>query len=75
MSPPAPPPQPGANYRFSGPNLPSTVGLARHWVVDLLHVGGCSQLLDRAELCTSEVVTNAHVHTTSSAITVDPVPA
>ncbi len=40
-------------------------------MVDLLRISGRGRLVDRAALCTSEVVTNAHLHTTSSVITVD----
>ncbi|WP_236245142.1 ATP-binding protein [Streptomyces sp. CC210A] len=70
VPPPAPLPE-GTSYHFTAPNLASTVRLARHWVVDLLQTGGHGRLVDRAALCTSEVVTNAHLHTTSSVITVD----
>ncbi|WP_432096097.1 ATP-binding protein [Streptomyces sp. bgisy100] len=46
-------------------------GLARHWVVDLLCQNNRVSLAERAELCTSELVTNAHLHTASPVITVE----
>ncbi|WP_282694801.1 ATP-binding protein [Streptomyces sp. CC208A] len=59
------------SYRFTGPNLPGLAALARHWVVDLLRQSGWAFLVDRAELCTSELVTNAHQHTASPLITIE----
>ncbi|MEU8758555.1 ATP-binding protein [Streptomyces sp. NPDC048659] len=71
LAPPAQPPEQNASYRFTGPRLPSTPALARHWVTDLLRFTGRAHLVDRAELCTSEVVTNAYLHTTSLVMTVE----
>ncbi|MEU8761016.1 ATP-binding protein [Streptomyces sp. NPDC048659] len=45
--------------------------LARHWIVDLLRLTGRARLAERAELCASEVVTNAVLHTESPVITVE----
>ncbi|MFD7071499.1 ATP-binding protein [Streptomyces sp. NPDC059913] len=59
------------NYWFTGPNLPSSAGVARRWVSDLLRHNGHALLVDRAELCTSELVANAHLHTCSRVITVE----
>ncbi|MEU7021568.1 ATP-binding protein [Streptomyces sp. NPDC046203] len=67
----APSPDQGMRYRFTGPNLPNSASLARHWVVDLLRSHGHLPLADRAELCTSELVTNAHKYTASPLITVE----
>lgn len=41
------------------------------WVACLLEVLGRPQLVEAAKLCTSEAVTNSHMHTHSSAITVE----
>lgn len=71
LRPSAPSPAWGASYQFTGPSLPRLAGLARHWVVDLLRSSGWDLVSDRAELCTSELVTNAHQHTSSPLITVE----
>ncbi|MGW1762745.1 ATP-binding protein [Streptomyces sp. NPDC002073] len=71
LVPSAPPPEPGVTYRFTAPNLASTPKAARLWVVSLLSTFGRDLLVEAAELCTSEVVTNAHLHTNSPRITVE----
>ncbi len=71
LAPPAQRPEQNASYRFTAPRLPSTPALARHWVADLLRFGGRAHLAERAELCTSEVATNAYLHTTSPLMTVE----
>ncbi|MBD0707295.1 MULTISPECIES: ATP-binding protein [unclassified Streptomyces] len=71
LTPPALPPVQNTNYRFTGPSLPNAPAIARHWVVDLLRQSGWAPVAERAELCTSELVTNAHRHTPSPVITVE----
>ncbi|MCZ0980295.1 ATP-binding protein [Streptomyces diastatochromogenes] len=71
LRPSTPAPAQAASYRFTGPNLPAMARLARRWVVDLLLQSGWGGLVERAELCTSELVTNAHRHTASPVITVE----
>ncbi|MEU3074800.1 ATP-binding protein [Streptomyces laurentii] len=68
---PAPHPDPPVTYWFTGPNRANSAALARHWVADLLRGNGHPLLQDRAELCTSELVTNVHRHTRSQVITVE----
>ncbi|MEU6865089.1 ATP-binding protein [Streptomyces sp. NPDC046876] len=58
-------------YRFSAPSRADTPRLAREWVALILQAAGLAHLVDRARLCTSEVVTNAHVHTASERISVE----
>ncbi|MBB1244627.1 ATP-binding protein [Streptomyces durbertensis] len=67
----APPPGPGACYRLTAPSLRTTPKIAREWVAVLLGVAGLARLADRAMLCTSELVTNAHRHGRSVLITVE----
>ncbi|WP_330331948.1 ATP-binding protein [Streptomyces sp. NBC_00536] len=62
---------PHRRYKFSGPNEARTVRLARDWVASLLELLGRSQLAETARLCTSEAVTNAHVHTRASVLAVE----
>ncbi|MFD6878019.1 MULTISPECIES: ATP-binding protein [unclassified Streptomyces] len=70
LSPDRPPVQAG-RYKFSGPNEARTVGLAREWVADLLETLGRPRLAEAARLCTSEAVTNAHIHTGSAVLAVE----
>ncbi|MET7616947.1 ATP-binding protein [Streptomyces sp. NPDC005408] len=65
------PPAPSAHYCFIGPNLPSTPRVARDWLVALVRSTGHPQLAEAAQLCTSEVVTNVHVHTRTPQIVVE----
>ncbi|MEU3772303.1 ATP-binding protein [Streptomyces sp. NPDC032472] len=58
-------------YRFTAPSRADTPRLAREWVALVLQAAGLAHLVDRARLCTSEVVTNAHVHTRSRRISVE----
>ncbi|WP_078968082.1 MULTISPECIES: ATP-binding protein [unclassified Streptomyces] len=58
LAPPAPP----DTYVFLGPNLPTTARIARDWLVGVLRGTGHHELAEAARLCTSEVVTNVHVH-------------
>ncbi|MFF4320286.1 ATP-binding protein [Streptomyces sp. NPDC001568] len=62
---------PSRRYRFSGPNEARTVGLAREWVACLLETLGRRRLAEAARLCTSEAVTNAHLHTRSAVLAVE----
>ncbi|MBB1252389.1 ATP-binding protein [Streptomyces sp. OF3] len=66
-----PPPGPGACYRLTAPSLTTTPKIAREWVAVLLGVAGLARLVDRAMVCTSELVTNAHRHGRSVLITVE----
>ncbi|MGW7315065.1 ATP-binding protein [Streptomyces sp. NPDC054865] len=70
LSPDRPPVQAG-RYKFSGPNEARTVGLAREWVAGLLETLGRRRLAEAARLCTSEAVTNAHIHTRSAVLAVE----
>ncbi|TVL92470.1 ATP-binding protein [Streptomyces sp. SAJ15] len=67
-----PPGRPPENYSFTGPNTPALAGLARWFLRDLLLATGHrnSQLVSVAQLCVSEVVTNAHRHTRAPLVTV-----
>ncbi|NXY95327.1 ATP-binding protein [Streptomyces sp. BR123] len=58
-------------YRFTAPSLADTPRLAREWVALILRAAGLAHLVDRARLCTSEVVTNAHRHTDTPEIAVE----
>lgn len=62
---------PSRQYRFTGPNAARTVRLARDWAACLLQVLGRPQLVEAAKLCTSEAVTNTHIHTHTRVITVE----
>ncbi|MFD3873756.1 ATP-binding protein [Streptomyces sp. NPDC058623] len=62
---------PAGRYKFSGPNEARTVGLAREWVACLLETLGRRRLAEAARLCTSEAVTNAHLHTRSAVLAVE----
>jgi hypothetical protein len=66
-----PPQPPGGRYSFEGPNEARTVRLARDWVACVLEVLGRPQLVEAARLCTSEAVTNTHVHRRTPAINVE----
>lgn len=70
LTPPAPPPGPGA-YRMTGPSRPSTPHVVREWIVLLCGLAGFTHLLDDARLCLSEVVTNVLTHTHAPLIVVD----
>ncbi|MFI5619610.1 ATP-binding protein [Streptomyces sp. NPDC051567] len=65
------PDPPSRRYSFTGPNEARTVRLARDWVACLLQVLGHPLLVEAARLCTSEAVTNTHMHTHAPAITVE----
>lgn len=52
-------------YRFTTPNAADAVKLSRDHVTLLLNHTGCQVETDTATLLVSEVVTNAHQHTTS----------
>ncbi|MFD7629490.1 ATP-binding protein [Streptomyces sp. NPDC059851] len=69
------PAEPGAGdaltYRMVAPSRPDTPRIARDWVVSVLRGAGNPLLAERARLCTSEVVTNAHQHTETREITVE----
>ncbi|MFJ9646834.1 ATP-binding protein [Streptomyces sp. HUAS TT3] len=58
-------------YRMVAPSRPDTPRIARDWVVSVLRGTGHPELADRARLCTSEVVTNAHRHTDTREIAVE----
>ncbi|MGW4033309.1 ATP-binding protein [Streptomyces sp. NPDC004838] len=66
-----PPQPPGGRYSFEGPNEARTVRLARDWVACVLEALGRPQLVEAAKLCTSEAVTNTHVHTRTQVINVE----
>ncbi|MFD0270031.1 ATP-binding protein [Streptomyces sp. NPDC127106] len=61
----------GLTYRMVAPSRPDTPRIARDWVVSILRGAGHPQLADRARLCTSEVVTNAHRYTDTPEIAVE----
>ncbi|URN15507.1 MULTISPECIES: ATP-binding protein [Streptomyces] len=65
------PPPGGARYRLTAPNLPTTPGIARDWVVLVLRTANLPRLVEPARLCTSEVVTNAHRYGRTPSITVE----
>ncbi|MEU2394363.1 ATP-binding protein [Streptomyces sp. NPDC007369] len=58
-------------YRMVAPSRPDTPRIARDWVVSVLRGAGHPLLAERARLCTSEVVTNAHRHTQTREIAVE----
>lgn len=64
-------PEQGLTYRMSAPSRPDTPRIARDWVASILCSAGRTQLVERARLCASEVVTNAHRHTDTQEIVVE----
>ncbi|MFJ3880507.1 ATP-binding protein [Streptomyces sp. NPDC090077] len=65
-------PEGGLTYRMVAPSRAATVKVARDWVVAVLRSAGCgSEVGERARLCVSEVVTNAHRHTGTPEIAVE----
>ncbi|WP_175541479.1 ATP-binding protein [Streptomyces aidingensis] len=56
------------SYRFITPNTADAPKLARDHVVWLLEHAGCPVDTDTARLLVSEVVSNAHRHTTSTLV-------
>ncbi|MFI5619530.1 ATP-binding protein [Streptomyces sp. NPDC051567] len=63
--------EPGLIYRMVAPSRPDTPRTAREWVALVLRGAGCDLLVERARLCTSEVVTNAYQHTVTPRISVE----
>ncbi len=66
-----PAPGEGLTYRMVAPSRPDTPRIARDWVVSVLRSAGYPQFVERARLCASEVVTNAHRHTDTREIAVE----
>ncbi|WP_237530822.1 ATP-binding protein [Streptomyces sp. SID3212] len=64
------PPQGGETYRLAVPNTASAPKIARDFVGYVLLVSRHDVLLDDAQLCVTEVVTNAHRHTCTQLIRV-----
>ncbi|MGE7389891.1 ATP-binding protein [Streptomyces sp. NPDC004126] len=65
-------PEGGLTYRMVAPSRAEAVRVARDWVVAVLRSAGCgAEVGERARLCVSEVVTNAHRHTDSPEIAVE----
>ncbi|GAA3378386.1 ATP-binding protein [Streptomyces racemochromogenes] len=65
-------PAEGLTYRMVAPSRAEAVKVARDWVVAVLRSAGCgAEVGERARLCVSEVVTNAHRHTDSPEIAVE----
>ncbi|MFJ3926183.1 ATP-binding protein [Streptomyces sp. NPDC090022] len=62
---------PPLTYRLVAPSRADTPRLARDWVTLVLRAAGQDRLVERARLCTSEVVTNAHQHTATPEIGVE----
>ncbi|MEV0784935.1 ATP-binding protein [Streptomyces sp. NPDC050423] len=60
----------GETYRLTLPNTASAAKLARDFVTSLLGVSGHHDLVGDAQLCVTEVVTNAHRHTRTPLIRV-----
>ncbi|MFI1884886.1 ATP-binding protein [Streptomyces jumonjinensis] len=70
-SPPVPPPLHAVRYHLAAPNAASSAAILREQVCTVLRVVGLIALLNDARLCTSEAVTNVHLHTSSQSIKVD----
>ncbi|AWZ04937.1 MULTISPECIES: ATP-binding protein [unclassified Streptomyces] len=64
-------PESGLTYRMLAPSRADTPRIVRDWVVSILCSAGRPQLAERARLCASEVVTNAHRHTDTQEIVVE----
>lgn len=58
------------HYGLTLPNTPSTAKLARDFVTSLLGVSRHHDLVEDAQVCVTEVVTNAHRHTRTPLIRV-----
>ncbi|MFF2526582.1 ATP-binding protein [Streptomyces liangshanensis] len=63
-------PQGGETYRLAVPNTASAPKIARDFVASLLLVSRHQDLVSDAQLCVTEVVTNAHRHTRTPLIRV-----
>ncbi|MET9558181.1 ATP-binding protein [Streptomyces sp. NPDC006645] len=57
------PPQGGETYRLAVPNTAAAPKIAREFLGTLLRVSRHDALADDAQLCVTELVTNAHRHT------------
>jgi anti-sigma regulatory factor (Ser/Thr protein kinase) len=68
MTIPAQPPPEARIYTFTTLNAPDAAKLARDHVAWLLHHNACPVETDTARLLVSEIVTNAHQHTTTPVI-------
>ncbi|MCC3653870.1 ATP-binding protein [Streptomyces sp. S07_1.15] len=62
---------PVRSYSMQAPNIPETAKVARDMLTGLLTVTGHTPLVELARLLVSEVVSNVHLHTKVSRLTLE----